>query len=492
MKIFRYTILLMLALIAGGNYVEAQTTSRIQSFNSARGSRTITRVQGSTRLVHYFSKPDNRNVFLFPPTSLNNSSVKRFIFPVESTPQGNIYYTINDIVIVGDMCYFCGKKKFENGYQYDLNNNIIIMYDSVGFVGRFSISNANSILKYTIRSINGTVNILRMDIHTDLNSDTLLAMVGVTNGVTKTSCLVFMNGAGSSWYYNVRKSTNTLETITDITFIEKHVVAVSKLQGEPQKFYLRSSEIDDINNYQYSALDNLKQYNTVSMYDPYSSPYSPTWHYDNVQMRLCRVSNDYDFYVAYESFLPNPLYGLAKNSISLYHMEISQANSNQINMLNAQLVRGDMVDTGTFVDIASVPYTNSTALLHQTTNSSATVKSILQLASWSTIGALSSLVSSTETLKSIDVLNNRYVYSAGNIPGNNDMIFKLYQDALYPSSSCLNSANLLALPLSLTATQDILATPLVQHHSESATWASGGTQVNVTNDIRSILCSQQQ
>lgn len=489
MKTLKYTILIAMVLAVTGNFVKAQTTSRIQSFDNAHGPRVITRVYSSGRLVHYFSKPDNKNVFLFPYPSINNSNVRRFIFPTESNAQGSIYYTINDVTVIGGMCYFCGKKKFENGYQYDLNNNIIITYDSIGFVGRFQLSNLSSAIKYQIRTISGTVNILRMDKHTDPNSDTLLAMVGVANDIAKPTCLVFMHGSGSSWYYNVRKSTDASETFTDIVFTSKYVVAVSKLQGESLKFCLRSADIDDAYClHDYSTLNNLKQFNTSTLYDPYSSNQSPTWHYDNVQMRMCKIPESDEFCVAYESFYPYPWYGITKNSISLYRMEMSQFYSNQITMTNAQLVRGDISDTGTFADIEFVSYANSTALLHQTSNGS--IKSILQLASWSTIGALSSCKSSTESLKSMDVSNNRYLYAAGNIPGNSNMIAKIFQDEAFPSNSCFDQVSLTALQLSPMIIPNTLTPNLSEQVSGYVTWASGGVQVNVTSDSRSILCPQ--
>lgn len=500
MKTLKYTILLAAALAVAGNCAEAQiTVSNRQSYSNSNGTRVIERVYGSNELVFYYDKTTHKNVFLFPWTK-SSGTVNKFSFPDESGPQGSFYYTINDIVVIGEMCYFCGKKKFENGYEYDLNNIPHVVFDSVGFVGRFSLSNVTSFmgssLKYQVRTLDGTVNILRMDKHTDINSDTLLAMVGVTNdltnGVARTTCLVFMHGAGSSWHYNVRKSSNDSETFTDIVFTDKYVVAVSKLQGDSLKFCLRGGSLHDVyGSDDYSALDDMNQFNTSNMYVYSLGSLTPTWHYDNVQMKLCSIPATDQFHVAYETFFPNPIYGVTQNNVSVFQMDASlmPSNQNRIYMNLAQFVRNSISDTGTFADIALVPYTSSTALLHRTTNGS--LKSILQIASWSPIGTVKSYTSSTETLKSIDVMDGRHVYGAGHAPGSNDNIVGFYQDANNFSTTCYDTTSHSAYPLYPVVTSAMATSTLIEHrNNDDLPWPSGGVQVNGTSIARGFPCTK--
>ena len=491
MKYLKYCVLLIMVLVFIQHHIQAQSVISSESvLSNLSGIRTISRVFGSPAktMTYYYEKTSYKNVFVFPNTSPFNMA-NRFALPDEAGVGGGITYTINDIVIIGEMCYFCGKKKFENGYQYDLNNNIIIMYDSVGFVGRFSLSNvtpsSGASLKYSMRTIAGTLDIKQMDKYTSVNrQDTLLGMTGVANDASKTSCLIFMKGAGSAWQSHVRLASSTTETFTDVIFTDKRIVAVSRKQGETMKFYLRSAITEDVfDNQLYSDLDDMNEFFTGGMHVWFSSD-TPTWHYDNVQMRLCSIPESDEFYVAHESFFPIPTYGVTKNNISLYKMDAQNAQyqMNRIDMPTAQFVEGDISDTGTFADMAFLNYNNSTStlLLHQTTNSTATYKSILQVASWSNIGTITNLVNSSNSFKSIDVRENRYIYASGIMPGSNDKIVRLFQDAVFLGGSCYGTASLAAYEMTPCPISMVIATPLQWHSATSLQWGTS-SMVNATS-----------
>lgn len=340
---------------------------------------------------------------------------------------------------------------------------------------------------YSMRTITGTVDIKRMDKYTDENrSDTLLVMAGVANNATRSSCLIFMKGAGSSWQSHVRLASSMSETFTDVIFTAKSIVAVSREQGENLKFYLRSAITEEVfDNQYYSDLNNRNEFNTGSMYIGSVPNTTPTWHYDNVQMRLCSIPELDEFCVAYESFFPNPTYGVTKNNISLYKMDATDANinMNRIDMLSAQFVNGDISDTGTFTDMSFLSYNNSTLLLHQTTSGTATSKSILQFASWSNIGTITNSVTPDISFKSVDVKDGRYVYASGIIPGSNDRVVRYYQDINYLNSingACYDTMALNAYALTPNQISTISSQTLQWHAATSLLWGTAHT-VNATS-----------
>lgn len=421
--------------------------SRTRATSVPHGRDAIVRFFGNSgdMLVYNWDSHLKTNVFTCR-VAPSNPTANRYVFPITSNFYGNIRYTIDDIVIVDMMCFFCGTK-ITPSVEYDISGNPYWVYSKQGFIGQMTLNQItntpNGTVKYRIKEIPYTLELNRIDaIISPINpSDTLLGLVGnTTNGE---SCFLLINkkasrnGLTGEIYY----ASNSEEEFTDFAFCDPYFAIASRFPGEHWTFGMRAGEITQ--NYYYHDPTNdlfyLNKFNTSGTIDVLTNT-NTTWHYDNVDIKLCHKQNN-RVYLAYESFDGVPT-GFPESQTSLFLMEVNATSD--IQLITLQNVDSGVKDTGCFTDMVYVPGNSHVALLHKNTKSFSPWKSVMQMPIITgypimTVNTFAS--TDDETMTSLDVYNNYQVWAVGTRPSHNDSVALFYQNAAYTASSCYSQPN---------------------------------------------------
>ena len=196
---------------------------------------------------------------------LNSGTVKEFIIYDTNTAANNtISYAVNDMRVVGDMCYFCGIRVYTHGEPDPETGGVL--KDSVGILGRFPLnpSGFGGSVKFDLKHFHETKCLSRMATYV-YGTDTLLAIIGIVNQPTSQSCLTVARVNGlNSWQYNVLYSnvSATMDVFTDIAIDAQMTTIASyqKANGGRDHFCLRSSRNFMLDFDTYTDLDNLYKY----------------------------------------------------------------------------------------------------------------------------------------------------------------------------------------------------------------------------------------
>lgn len=357
-------LLFLLLLLPCAN-VEAQTVLSAQyNFPTQRGSRVIVRESnGGVPVISYRSTTGAVGSASFLYGDPSTASVKSFaIVDTVSYVNAVTSYFVNDMRVVGDMCYFCGMR------IRDHFEGSLAVTDSVGVLGRFRLppSGFAQTVKYDLKLIDETKSLDRMAAFED-SPDTVLAMIGIVDNPASESCLTVarVNSAGQ-WDYYVEYTDNSVveEVFTDIAVDPKNVTIASyhKNAEGMDHFNLRISDNTSVQNDTYSYFDILNQYTPILMAIP-NSCYSlarPGF----AAVRLCAQPNESIVYAAFACY--------ANSMMRAYPTGMCEIETVSKILLSAQIVQKPYITPHTLVDVAYLDASMAfgrpatVALLHQT------------------------------------------------------------------------------------------------------------------------------
>ncbi len=355
-------LLLLLLLLPCAN-VEAQTVQSAQyNFPTQRGSRVIVRESnaGLPVIAHRHHVSIVGAGFLYGDIATNNA--KLFVIPDTTFMDGGSGYTIKDMRVIGDMCYFCGMR------VRDHVEGSSFVTDSVGVLGRFRLSPSGFAqpVKYDLKLIDETKSLDRMAAFADY-SDTVLAMIGIVDNPASESCLTVarVNSAGQ-WDYYVEYTDNSVveEVFTDIAVDPKNVTIASYHKNAEGKshFNLRISDNYDVQHDTYSYFDILNRYTPILMSMP--NPCYTLARPDFAAVRLCTQPNESIVYAAFACY--------ANNMTPVYPTGMCEIETVSKILLSAQIVQKLYLTPHTLVDVAYLDASMASgspatvALLHQT------------------------------------------------------------------------------------------------------------------------------
>ena len=212
-----------------------------------------------------------------------------------------IRYTVNDMRVVGDMCYFCGNRECTYGEPDPWTGGLVI--DSIGILGRFRLdpSGFGASLKFELKHMHGTKSLNRMATYT-YYQDTVLAMIGVVDMPSSQSCVAVARERGSgSWGYTVLypEVSDTMDIFTDIAVDTGMTTIASYRKNDAGKnhFCLRSSRNFMIQFDSYTDFDSLFLYrmDLLATNDSCINIVRP----NNTDVRLSAVPWDKKVYAAF-------------------------------------------------------------------------------------------------------------------------------------------------------------------------------------------------
>ena len=125
-------------LLLGGGFACAQTTtiSKETEIPLVIGEKTIVRSCDNDVIVTYVK---NNNTNTFDVSHRSSFMHRNFYLNNEINSSGGALYTINDMYIHKRWCYFCGTKCIPSYVLHSLYGPDMIIYDTMGFVGRFNV-----------------------------------------------------------------------------------------------------------------------------------------------------------------------------------------------------------------------------------------------------------------------------------------------------------------------------------------------------------------
>ena len=367
------TFLAMLCIVPCAT-LEAQVAQSTQYyFPNSQGVNVIVRESATGVPVIYYRALSSTR---FAYGDLSTGSVKEFSIN-DTILVGNrhIRTIVNDMRVIGDMCYFCGYRVYVHN-EYDPATGATII-DSIGILGRFYLDPSGVLApdRYDIRLINDTKCLNRMATHTS-RGDTMIVMTGIVSTAyssSSVSCLavarVRNTSSPDSWKYNVAYTgSNSEEVFTDIAIDTRYVVVASyrKVAGDEYSFYLRSAKREDVLvDDDYTDFNDRYQYNTSDTCVRVARP-------DEAVIRLSAVPWEKKVYAAFAC-------SMSSCNGGLYNTALCEISTNNMSLNNIQVVQKLYSTPSTLVDTKYLYKTYGdasgafVALLHQPEGTYSTV-----------------------------------------------------------------------------------------------------------------------
>lgn len=469
----RSRIMLLLSLVLlWAKPATAQILSSEYAFSNCSGSEVIVRstLQGQL-LMHY--KKTGTNMHYFALRNPSYSTANQAIITPYTTPHGTVKYIVNDMCVIGNMCYFCGQKGTPTGNNiYHIGVGWSAEYEYVGFVGRFTLSlfgiHDPSAAKYGIIEISNTSTLNRMDYFVD-NNDTLLGFVGLSDENPSHTCIVRLrsNQYGGRQYsrYNVEKSTDENEIFTDVVVAEKRLAFISKKAGDNWLLYIRNGSRD---NWKVSDLYEFNQrycFNTQLATAPLGD--ALLWRRTDADIRACCIPYADEVNVAHEcnSYGPSSSthYSSALFKISL---------GTNVSMISAQYVSGAYQNPNCLKDIAYLPCDQTVAILYSNPINT-NLPSVIFLPSWNSSSPTNSMTIIDKAISTITVNNNQELFMGGVNTGTSELT-QLTQDkpAIDVWGNLCQRHNTTSFLELSTVSANMDTSSLVMDVSASATWST--------------------
>lgn len=398
----------------------AQTVSSVEEQYSAERCMNAPIVcinpnDNNATVICYNDSSSYRPCFVYHSHTGAGAS-RKFRWPDVANTFGSISYKVNDMMIDGDYCYYCGKKETLTGVEYTTTGQMIPTYTATGFFGWVSMSQMSS----------SAITVLDLYLF-DLPIDELIRMDGVPVsgsmllGLISGHTLALVKGNGSTWACHFQDVTSA-ERLEDVKMTMNHLVTLSSFANGPYSFGLRcETKADAFRATTTHTLVNYydgRKYNTLPMTTASLPNVSPTKHYEHGAMRMANHPYSDILTVAYDGCYTDGgdcrHYGLFT---PMYLMNFSNCSSGyvSISMDNAQLITTTLLKPAqyTLLEMCYVATGNTIALLHGMETEEYGMWSILQSPSWIATTKLSSLQSDYRALKSMDVGSNGWTYWAG-------------------------------------------------------------------------------
>lgn len=457
-------IIITVGLAALHFSTQAQTlqSSEVDYYNGIIGDNVIIRADlDMDASLIYYTDANNRSYFLYRMSG-NPNTTYQYLWP-NHTNITNLWYIINDMEINKDACFFCGAKVTRNQ-----NNG----FDTIGIVGRIDMPNA--INNYTnlgmsICPIPNTTVLTQMDISNN-SSAPQICIAGVER-LTQTviSCVAFVEWQ-NLWKYNVFRVFNTDETLTDITFTNdgNKVVAVSRLNNEHFKFVLRCDYASNL--FVFSPIPPPSSgpggfsrrfyFNTSGLTLLSSTSTNPTWHDNDVTIRIVSHIDPNYITVAYEC-VDNTKVCESQHQVAMFKVDISNVPLGySMSIDKQQMVHGYFNEDATFVDMQ---YWSSSedrfALLHRLDGSPNNLSS-LSFPVWDSYGHMPALFSDQEIIQSIDykyAASGGQLFMGGKLKPGNEILYSNQVIGFLDVSCHMTRPDIF--------TEKILGTPNFNHYS---------------------------
>lgn len=349
-------------------------------------------------------------------------------------------YTISDMEIVGNYCYFCGTYK-TGELEGVIGGGYILVITETGYIGRFLLSEIMDDYPMIVEfcKIPGTSAFTKMAPYDD-GVNKMVFLIGTADQNHQISCMAAVKENGSSVNYGLYTMPDDSETLTDLDYSSIFVTA-SKVKNNNFEFCLRAeSSVMDIllpnpvsSKYEYLNSFNTSLVNTV----PEPRPTNPTKHDNDVRIMLTR---DYDgLYVAYDCF------GGANDAECLtdyYHTALFlvddnsyEPNVNDMTVTWGQLLSKDQRENNSLMDLLTPNYQYS-ILVHRYTHPTTASSGEIQFPSMLSFGPLQSLHTDYRLFTDMghNWINNTLTLVG--VQGASNNIFHFRQDVSNFSSSC--------------------------------------------------------
>lgn len=419
--------------------VKAQHVSSEYDFSCQRGTKTIVRAVANDYSLTYNDTTDgSKNHFTYRKQTGTTGYQAKLIPPLSIN--GAIRYKINDMCVIGKMCYFCGQilTPMEPtmppvGPNFPVRDDA--EYTSKGFIGRFNINACNIPTfpsTYATVNINNTYSLNRMDYYVE-GSDTTLAFVGQLDSDTTRTCVVscsVSNPAGTSPSYMVKYSEDTNEFFTDVVVTEKQIALVSRNNADNHTFYIR---YDFHNNWSQFSLSDLDIRYAIGISSVPSTDYS--WRRNDADIRACCIPGSDFINVAYECNSTGGDGSSMYNS-ALFKIELFRP----LNLIASRCVSGRYRNYNCFKDIAYLTCDNSVALLFSDPTENL-AQSRLFLMNWPAISSTMSLRIRNKNVETMDIYNGRYIYMGGKYTGTSSFVQLTQENTTMPGEMDLCHAS---------------------------------------------------
>ena len=412
-------IITILLYVAGSFCCKAQSLSSIEEQYIDQKSEDAVVVcinpsDNNSTIICYNDSMYNRPNFVYH-THTGTGVSKRFHWPLVNNTFGGITYKVNDMVIINDICYFCGKKCAVIGYT--MEELAMPIYQITGFFGWFAVSQIS-----TPSSTTMDLYLFDLPVMEELKRMDGIIESGIVGlGLISEHTLALVRGYGSSWDCHVQYVASS-ERLEDVKITANHLVTLSRFSNSSYTFGLRCetkteaflSPITHVLNNYYNGI----MYNTLPMTTE-SLPYNqPTMHHENEVMRMVNHPGSDLITVAYNGVDFDgedcQHYGYYT---PMYLMDFSNCSTGfvDINMNRAQLLSTSLhkLVRYSLLEMCYVPTANAIAMLHGMRAEVYGMWSILQVSSWNSSVAPHSVQSDYKALTSMDVGTNDWAYLAG-------------------------------------------------------------------------------
>lgn len=447
-----YVILGVMLVLNGVLPCAGQVVGRGYAFPAENGSDFLIQsvAPSGHDLVYFREEETQKHVFLYPHfdiLNINTSTYFKYTLPLVSNQVGGYSYTVNDMQVVGNACFFCGKMREPIGYHAQIGGGWIFDYRETGYIARMSLNRIDVLapavsfppgtggpiqpeinVKFSL--IEKTREIWKMDIATR-STDTLIAMIAQSSEALDCSSLVAMNGGGSSWSYLVHKINDNQERLTDVAFGGKYLVTASRFAGAHRSFGLRYVYIEDLfDHHNITQYCNRNRFNTDAMETP--------WRIEEHPIKLVTMPGGNDVTVAYEgiNFLDQQDSTNYNRGLALFY--INGSNPYNITMTAARKVSLGTSYTQEFRAMQYVPYLDAIALkiTLPVSPSIGYFWSVVEFFKWNTY-TIPSCFSHQDDAEAMDVMGNKISLVGKSIVTGHP--FRVYTDLNYLDniSGCL-------------------------------------------------------
>ena len=385
----------------------------------------------------YYTDAAGRSYFLYRLPN-NSGTTYKFHWPNHSNIN-NEKYIINDMEFIKENCFFCGSY---------ISRNVMGGFDTAGLVGRVNLSNlilTPSSIDFDLCPITSTKEFTQMDTYDTSRVRISLVGLGHLSQTTKIPCAAFVEWY-YQWKYNIVKLSATDETLTDIAFSKdgNKVVSVSRLKNQPYQFVMRCDFASNLfvftpppySSPYFYGFRNV--FNTSGLTLPSSSGSNPTWHDEDVVIRIVGHNDPKYFTVAYECVDEGNVCE-SDRMVAMYKIDVTYSpTAHTMSVADQQVVHGYLEEPETFVDMRYWFNTQDRfVLLHRFSNSQINL-SVLSFPLWGIYGQMPAFLADQELFQSVDyqyTLSGNCIVMGGKRMNDNKIIYSS-QNTDYPETSC--------------------------------------------------------
>lgn len=436
-------LLFIILLALGGYTLNAQNhSSREDMFPGLFVNNIIVRPDSSRPgdAIIYYEDPTtglgrfvHHDVYSIPTLQSNVYDLPTSITFTGSPTPTNVKLTVNDMAITKDKCYFCGT-------YTDLSSPSPLQ---IGMVGFFELTGfGNTSYNYNIFTIAGASEFYRMDVHATRTGQDNIALVGNLYYSSNPSGVYFVSYfpfSPNDWGYCRFELYNPSETFTDIVFTDngEKVVAASRIENEYYTFGLRCESSSNVfpiptppSGFDFYWLNTVS---TANMTLASSTNPAPTYHKNDVDIRLDGIPNSPNVVVAYECYDSTnqcePRY-----SVALFKANFSSyPTTHTVSIPSQQVVFGYFDSPNTLKDIKYVDR-NIVSLLHSCDNCPEDMTTVIQFPKLGNFGDVDALQTAYQDYHSLYTGIGNDIFVAGRMP--NSMLIHFYQNVADIESSC--------------------------------------------------------